>query len=127
MKILTSYPIYYSNQEDLYYNLDDNTKKALVGTGIATASGLVLALANKQKRPRTDAEQKCGRKPWFGKAKKQAWQDCISSSGSNSSSSRTSGDSKSSGSKMSKNTIIAIAVVGVILIGGLIVYTIKRK
>lgn len=125
MKILTSYPIYYTNQQDSYSNLDDNTKKALVGTGIATASGLLLALANKQKQPRTDVEQKCGKKPWFGKAKKQAWQDCVSSSQSNSSSSRTSGNSKSSGSKMSKNNIIAIALIGAILIGGFIY--LKRK
>lgn len=119
MRILTSYPIYYANQQDSYSNLDDDTKKALVGTGIATAGGLALALANKQRQPRTDAEQKCGKKPWFGRAKKQAWQDCVSGK-SNSSSSRTSGDSKSSGSKMSKNTMIGIAVVGVILIGGFI-------
>jgi hypothetical protein len=58
-----------------YSNIDDDTKKALIGGGIATATTLGLALAQKQKQL-SDVEKVCGKKPKLGKGKKQIWQDC---------------------------------------------------
>lgn len=58
-----------------YSNIDDDTKKALIGGGVAGATALGVALASKQ-RPLSDVEKVCGKKPLIGKGKKQAWQDC---------------------------------------------------
>ena len=59
-----------------YSNIDDDTKKALIGGGVAGATALGVALASKQ-RPLSAVEQVCGKKPLIGKGKKQAWQECV--------------------------------------------------
>lgn len=69
--------IYIPNEE--YSNIDDDTKKELIASGIGTATAIGVALASKQ-RQLTDAEQKCGKKPKLGKAKIQAWQNCVNKS-----------------------------------------------
>jgi hypothetical protein len=61
-----------------YSNIDDDTKKALIGGGIAGATALGVALASKQ-RTLSDVEKVCGKKPLIGKGKKQSWQNCASS------------------------------------------------
>jgi hypothetical protein len=58
-----------------YSNIDDATKKALVGGAVAGATALGVALAQKQ-RQLSDVEKVCGKKPLIGKGKKQVWQDC---------------------------------------------------
>jgi hypothetical protein len=61
-----------------YSYIDDDTKKALIGGGIAGATALGVALASKQ-RTLSDVEKVCGKKPLIGKGKKQSWQNCASS------------------------------------------------
>ena len=65
--------VYIPNEE--YSNVDDDTKKDLIASGIGTATAIGVALASKQ-RQLTNVEQMCGKKPKLGKAKIQAWQNC---------------------------------------------------
>jgi hypothetical protein len=129
MKVITSYPVYIDKQRkspnDYYLNADD-AEKDYAKQGIAAAQGLITGLINKPKREYTDAEQKCGKKPIFGKKKKAAWDKCVEN---------TNKSAKSSGGSANKNapeqkskTLLYVGIgVGVLALVGVVIYIANKK
>jgi hypothetical protein len=62
-----------------YSNVDDAGKKALIGTALAGAVAIAPSLIQR-KRPLSQLEQVCGKKPKLGRRKKEAWQECVNRS-----------------------------------------------
>lgn len=144
MKVLTAYPViqngknltpnlYYDNAEgenDEFFNGDGDgdTKKALIGTGIATGGALLVGLASKGRKTPTDVQQKCGKKPLFGKQKKQQYNDCIAKSNAPVvETAKTTPTNETAPKKpMSKGAKIGI-VVGAIVVFGVIGFMVYKK
>lgn len=130
MIVLTKYPIIRTSGP-VYSNIDDDTKKALVGTGIATGGALIAGLASKGRKQLTDIEQKCGKRPKFGKAKKQQYNDCIAKANApavDNTAMNMPSQTQPEKTGMSKNTKIAIgAGIAVVLVIVAIVIIKKRK
>lgn len=62
---------------EIYHNLSDEGK-AGVAAGVTAATALGVAVLSKPKTL-SEIEQKCGKKPKFGKNKKAQWDQCASS------------------------------------------------
>lgn len=71
MKVITN--------REVFYNLSDGAK-AGIATGVTAATALGVAAVSKQKTL-SEIEQKCGKRPRFGKNKKAQWQQCAASQG----------------------------------------------
>jgi hypothetical protein len=65
---------------EIYHNLSDGAK-AGIATGITALTALGVAAAGKPKTL-SEIEQKCGKKPLFGKNRKAQWEQCASSQNS---------------------------------------------
>ena len=124
MKILTTNPILYDNYSN-GSGMDDDTKKALIGTGIATAGAVAVGLAQKGKKPLSDVEQRCGKKPWFlaKKSKKRQWEQCASQTPST----PTPSGERTQETPKKNNTNIMIFAIGGLVIIGAIIYANRKK
>ena len=82
-------------------------------------------MINKPKREYTDAEQKCGKKPVFGKKKKAAWSKCVETANKQAKSSGGSGSNPPEGKS---KTLLYVGIgVGVLALVGLAIYIVKKK
>lgn len=75
MKVISKAPIYYNAGGG-----DAAAKAGLITAGIGAAATLGSSLASRQKRPLSDIEQRCGKKPVFGFTQKgKDWKKCAES------------------------------------------------
>ena len=120
MQVFTTRQVFYSN-------LDDAGKAAAVTAGVGAAATLGAALAQRQKRPLSEVEQKCGKKPLFGKKKKQAWQDCVNKTNEavKAPASAINPPPPSAGNK-NKTLIIASISVVVLAVVGVVIYKMRK-
>lgn len=79
MKVITRGKIITGGQN--YSGVDADTKKALIGSGVAAGGALVASLAARAGAGKqglaADVQTACGRKPLFGKDKKAKYQECV--------------------------------------------------
>lgn len=128
MKVITSYPVYIDKQKkspnDYYLNLTDAEKED-AKQGIAAAQNLLTGFINKPKREYTEAEQKCGKKPVFGKKKKAAWNKCVETA--NKPAKTSGGDANQNAPEQRSKTLLYVGIgVGVLALVGVVIY-IARK
>lgn len=158
MKVITSNPVIidgnnlsndelYSYDDDFYSNgngdeitpaeptegtgMSASAKDAFLQSGQAVVGGLVTALATKPKRPLSEVEQRCGKKPKVGKKKKAEWQKCANSASAPQMPVQpipapTADDTKKPMSKGLKIGLIAGSVVLVAIIG-FVIYKKSKK
>jgi hypothetical protein len=129
MKVITSYPVYIDKQKkspnDYYLNNDGDAEKDYAKQGIAAAQNLLTGLINKPKREYTDAEQKCGKKPVFGKKKKAAWNKCVETA--NKPAKTSGGGANQNAPEQKSKTLLYVGIgVGVLALVGVVIY-IARK
>ncbi len=120
MIVKTLNPIIYSNASG-----DDKSaaKIGAITAGIGAAATLGAALANRQRKPLSDVETKCGKKPMFGFGKKgKDWQKCVSSIQP-----QTQQQKPILTQQQKKNTMLYVSVgIAIIAIVGLVIY-LKKK
>lgn len=131
MKVITSYPVFIDqarkSPNDYYLNADD-AETDYAKQGIAAAQGLVTSLINKPKREFTEAEQKCGKKPVFGKKKKAAWNKCVETANKPAKSSGGIGSGTKGERKEKSKTLLYVGIgVGVLALVGVAIYIAKKK
>jgi len=102
---------------------EDASNKELLQAGVGAITGLGSALAQRDRRALSEVEQKCGKKPLFGRARQQ-WQQCVNSV--NETAARKAEQSERS-AKTENNLLIIGSVGGVLVVIGLVVYAIRRK
>lgn len=122
MNVITNSPIIYSNG-------DGDNKAAKLGAvtaGIGALAGVGSALANRGRRPLSDIETKCGKKPLLGFTKKgKAWAEC--SKGMSSAPIQQTPQVQVTPPPPKKNTMLYVGIgVGVIALVGLVIY-LKRR
>jgi hypothetical protein len=113
MKVITRNPILYSNAEG------DGDKIAAVTAGVTALAGLGAALASRGRKPLSEIETKCGKKPLLGFTKKgKAWAEC-----SQKMSTANTQQAPLDVQPKKKNTILYIGIgVGVLALVGLVIY-----
>jgi len=113
MNVITDNPIIYSNFVD----------PSIVAAGIGAAGAVGTGLANRQKRPLSAIEMKCGKKPLLGFTKKgKAWKDCSSKTMNNAAQQ----EQLTTQPKKSKTILYVGIAVGVVALVGLVIY-LKRR
>tara|TARA_R110000868_G_scaffold188012_1_gene430775 strand:+ start:1120 stop:1458 length:339 start_codon:yes stop_codon:yes gene_type:complete len=112
MNVITDNPIIYSN-------VDAN----VVAAGLGAVGSLGAGLANRQRRPLSAIEMKCGKKPLLGFTKKgKAWKDCSSKEMNN----VAQQEQLATQPKKSKTILYVGIAVGVVALVGLVIY-LKRR
>lgn len=122
MNVITNSPIIYSNA-------DGDNKAAKLGAvtaGIGALAGIGAALANRGRRPLSEIEMKCGKKPMLRFTKKgKAWAEC--SKGMSSAPVQQTPQAQVTPQPPKKNTMLYVGIgVGVIALVGLVIY-LKRR
>ena len=111
--------------------MSSDSKAAIAQAGQAVVGNLVTALATRPKKPLSDAEQRCGKKPKVGKKKIADWKKCANSAPAAAPVlpilPPTAEDTKKPMSKGLKIGLIAGSVVLVAIIGFVIYKKSKKK
>jgi len=122
MNVITNSPIIYSNA-------DGDNKAAKLGAvtaGIGALAGVGAALANRGRKPLSEIEMKCGKKPKLGFTKKgKAWAEC--SKGMSSAPVQQTPQAQVTPPPPKKKIMLYVGIgVGVIALVGLVIY-LKRR
>lgn len=95
------------------------TKEELIKTGVATAGAVATGLAARGRRPLSELEQKYGKRPLFGK-KRREWEERVRIGESGKQVTTQQQQQQGSNNK-------TIYIVGGLLVAGLIVYLVIRS
>jgi hypothetical protein len=109
---------------EIYHNLSDGAK-AGIATGVTALTALGVAAAGKPKTL-SEIEQKCGKKPLFGKNRKAQWEQCASNQGSQTNPIIQTSQTNQN-QPMSKNLKMGLIIGSGLFIAGIIGFVIYKR
>ena len=113
---------------EVFYNVISDEGKDAIATGVAAVTTLGSAALSRPKTF-TEVEQKCGKRPKFGKKRKAEWQKCAASQGSQGDQTAQNGQVNNK-KPMSKNLKVGLIIGSsllVVAVIGFIIYKRRKK